>query len=542
MGISQAHPHTARKVCWLSSGGRKRPERPLPGLTATSETQCRNVLSSVGAAVFIVALAIEPFSQQLLSYYTCPQVIPSGASLPRTQYYRGLDHTHLFAGMSGTDYGLQSNAYAGIFSNSPIQVEFECTSGNCTFDEFASVGICSHCDEIHGIEIATETAQGRNGDEGPILTSAFARNYSIFTGESLVQTNNVNTSPPYFPFEFLVGDSSLGPGFGSNVSVQFLAANPWWTSITNEDGDESLPPPSDCSAPSRNTSWPCKGQGAANCTIGICVKTYRSEVTNGKLVENVTSTFANFSLTPDYGMVDTGCIPPALRANLTNQGNITDEPRFQQLDPIPWNELDIPDACFYKVEMGTASGTARFVGDFLTGNVSFDYANDFTAPPMYPSVTAGPVQLQRLWMNGNMTIDSLNEMLGVMTESMTTYLRQTGEANVSAPVLGTSVVYDTCIAVQWGWLALPAALQAVTVAFLCALMLRIRLTHSGSSSAWKTSALALIFHSLDREILDRDGGRLHRMDEMKEKAGRLKVRMEPSGRGWKLVEEIRIVR
>lgn len=504
----------------------------------------RNGLSTIGAVVIIVALAVEPFSQQLLQYYNCVRTVPHQASLPRTQYYRGQNPTHLFAGMSSVDYGLESQGYGGIFAPSPLQVDFECPSGNCTFPDFSTVGLCSHCYELHGIQYEEEDADEHTEHEDseglPI-----ARRYYLPGGTSLFQSNNESTTPPFEPFEFLVGNftpNERGSGFGSNVTLEFLSANPYWTSVQNGEGQVSGGKPPGCSAPPLNTTWPCKDAGAANCTIGICVKEYHAEVRSGRLVETVESATTDFFLTSDYTLLDTTCLPPLLRTRLVQQGNITTGARFQPYDPTPPPADAVPDECYYRVEMPSASGISRFLGEFLTGNVSFSFRDEISAPPIYPSVTKGPVQLQQLWKQGNMTLESLNGMLDAMTESMTSYMRMKGEANVSAPVMGDSLVYDTCIGVKWDWLILPAALEAVTVVFLVILMLSVKIPHSGSSSAWKTSALALMFHGLDREILDRDGGRLHRMNEMKETAGRLKVRMEPSGRGWKLVEDIRIVR
>ena len=76
---------------------------------------------------------------------------------------------------------------------------------------------------------------------------------------------------------------------------------------------------------------------------------------------------------------------------------------------------------------------------------------------------------------------------------MTNAIRASGGG---VPVIGTAYKMSTYVHIRWGWITLPAVVVLMTGAFLAAAILRSRAT---STTLWKSSALAMLFHGLDSD-------------------------------------------
>lgn len=104
----------------------------------------------------------------------------------------------------------------------------------------------------------------------------------------------------------------------------------------------------------------------------------------------------------------------------------------------------------------------------------------------------------------------------------------------------TTIPTDLIMNVQWAWLTLPIALLALAFIFQITTMVR---TSRRKTALWKSSTLALFFHGRGvQEGVQSVGGVI--MDDiagMKDVAGRMKVRLENTGRCWRVTEERRRV-
>ena len=127
---------------------------------------------------------------------------------------------------------------------------------------------------------------------------------------------------------------------------------------------------------------------------------------------------------------------------------------------------------------------------------------------------------------------------------MTAAMRENGDSVGSEPARGTVMARQTCVGVDWAWLALPVVLIAFTAVFLCVTVLmsrRFRRVGGGEGGggggngnkgpgrkAWKSSSLPLLWCGFGDEIRDRydafDGVR-----EMKGAGDGLNVRLERQG-------------
>lgn len=63
---------------------------------------------------------------------------------------------------------------------------------------------------------------------------------------------------------------------------------------------------------------------------------------------------------------------------------------------------------------------------------------------------------------------------------------------------GTSWVSEVYVQVHWPWMALPAAINVLSIIFLISTAL---ITRSRDHRLWKTSTLSILYHGLDESLL-----------------------------------------
>lgn len=111
-----------------------------------------------GAAIILLALAVDPFTQQVLQFQSCPVPMDGlTAIIVRTNNYTiGRSATN-GAGPS-IDAKMTAALYQGMLnppSNASAAMSTYCASGNCTFPSsdnvaYSSLAICPSVDDISG--------------------------------------------------------------------------------------------------------------------------------------------------------------------------------------------------------------------------------------------------------------------------------------------------------------------------------------------------------------------------------------------------------
>ncbi|CAL3969892.1 unnamed protein product [Diplocarpon coronariae] len=104
-------------------------------------------LAALGALVTIVTIAVDPFVQQTIRFYSCSYVdVQSRASIPIARSYTPQQNmlSPMEAGMVGAIYqGLTQPTFNGSFGSS------SCPTGNCTFPvKYTTFGVCNSCTNV----------------------------------------------------------------------------------------------------------------------------------------------------------------------------------------------------------------------------------------------------------------------------------------------------------------------------------------------------------------------------------------------------------
>jgi hypothetical protein len=480
-------------------------------------------LAALGAAITILAIASDPFIQQVIKYRPCPQAVPSlQASVLRTNNYTINSNTSL-SDVSAIDAPMQAALYEGVYESFSA-ITPTCPTGNCTFPHYRTVGMCSACNEISNTINATCSN----------TTDATTCNWTLPSGLTLNLTEGVamRMAPAYDTTTLSVSEV---------ITFTDLLDYDKTHIVNFTDGIYGTP--SDVMA--------------VQCSLFPCVRTYGMDVVENQNTEVLLDTSemvqqqANSSEMVQqliYGEV------PFVMANQSQIGNADaiapyigapmpclldgtyydatsfTEPNTTNIWPVKGllpNDATayLPNSCVFMWE--NTFGLEDYLPLFLQGNVSA-----IQGVPNY----GNPDWMVQLYDNGNATFQTVNATWAAIADSITMRVRKSGDPSNSEPAAGVVLQTDTCVSVQWPWLNFPAALLVLTLVFLLATIVQSR-RHT-NLHIWKGSPLALLFHGMDQDLSDRYR-LVDQLDEMEEKANHMLVQIRDIEGGLRFVDAAR---
>ncbi|OAG06952.1 uncharacterized protein CC84DRAFT_1195324 [Paraphaeosphaeria sporulosa] len=429
-------------------------------------------LSSLGALIGILSLALGPFAQQIATYKTRNVESDLGAVIPRALNYNGA----LKGNTSSTGYvpilPLKAAVYNGLFAenNRPAaSLPFTCQSGNCAWEPFETLAVCHECIDISAL--ATR-----------YCPSEFGPNPNVSTcGWQVPQGARLNTSSDVFSMTSFIPSAYGDMPHSTLIRIIFM-------------GTELH------SVPDAVNVW------AKQCSLQACVQTLSSSIVNGTLQEKVTQTTNNHSVvdmsSPDSESEYDVYIKGADELYLLGMGALlsirgwfgaifTNGSATRTATDFTRSVTDADRAVVVNLTVGISSGETFFDTDIITA----------------------------FYWNYYEYADGLNMLMSDLAVSMTTAFRGFMGA---VPVSGKSTSMESYVHVRWGFSILPVAVVLATVLFLIAGMV---LTRRSQTKLWKSSALAALFHGLDhdtRALFDAEDD----LEQKKTQAKRVKVRLQ----------------
>ena len=479
---------------------------PSGALSLLWRLRGRHFLASLGAVITVLALATDPFAQQIVHYRDCSIPVPGmNSSLPRTNYYYEEGGLHTGALYQSIVPGVQSAINAGVFSPSGSP-DAECQTGNCTWVlEYSSVGWCSACEDItHLLSITNHTSHVTEGNSNYTFTQWNLTTVLPDGGLGVWMVSETGTEE-YAAMGATPVNSQDVPGEAFVTSIDFVLGQNLMGTMNPSTG-ESWP---DCNSTAANATWKCQGYGASRCQLFSCVKTFNASVNTGRLTETLIGTSSNWggNGTDDaLTMLDTHCINSGERQSLESLGyDIRDNERWLAYNITfmlsTWPELNdtFPESmvirdCLYAVDMTFMNSLDGYLVSLFSGNVT----GPVVAPEAPLGEFSGPQALQAFFNFGDVTLQRVDDTFANITASLTNYIRQNSVANFSTPALGVASQDKTCIVVRWPWLLFPATLVLLTLIFFVLTLLETRPTGT-RPDIWKSSPLALLYHGLAHE-------------------------------------------
>lgn len=517
--------------------------------------RARHLLASCGALITILALAADPFAQQIIRYHECFVPAPGPpVVLPRTNYYKERGGFHTGADLEQIVPGVTSALNAGVFSSiSPPSTD--CTTGNCTWaSEYSSIGYCSACEDITNQLVFKNQTFHTHYKDGNKTDTFNTWNFTTLLpgGLACMTTNDFEdvyvgsglyayAAMGQSPLKVIESPPQMKTG-PFPVSIDFVLAKDYLGIMNPSTGK----PWDDCNSAVANQTWKCRGYGASRCWLSPCVKTFAASMQAGVLRETLLSSSYSFQtssgpysteLPITHASLDTQCLNAHERHAVEGLGykikpdkrwlafNISKTPKLQLLKrPNPkagFPESMASRGCLYAIDETFVVSLSEFLPYFFTGNVSGPAAvfydeqiGDFS----------GPQVAQAVFNFGDVSFGRVSELFANVTDSLTNYIRQNGDDNFSAPAIGIARQEKACIAVRWPWLLFPVALVLLTLIFFTLMVLETRPT-GNRPEIWKSSPLALLYHGLDSPI-SKDGRDIRHMHEMQALAKSTTVQLD----------------
>jgi hypothetical protein len=517
----------------------------------------RDLLALLAAFLTVASLGIDSFTQAVVSFHPCTTLTSAVPSISRINSFFT---TGVFGAFNPT---WVDRAIEASYDNpASILPDYTCPADFCNFTKpYHSVGICSKCFDVSD-QVQTGCADDR--------TSC---NYTL--------------SIPGFPTENTTAGYTSEPAGGNAVLRRWrvLSVRGYLSKQTvNSSYITTL------DIVSASPLFGCR------CQLFYCIRSYTATIDHGTLTETLESISENWSSSTNetrvIGTVRVDCLKPQLKRYLLDMGYLSDD-----TDWMPWNgtylngseaqdhssdssNLTILTGCVYQLYAGGSKGqwtTIEHFTDSLLNSV-----NGTTLRTL--SVDDGPMTMENpsavtlagLYNRGELSIESLNHAFENFTTVVSNYMRTLNPSmpyngvgdkisipenlNVSQyhngsystpsliplnplssspedwnqPITGQALEDTTCIHVRWPWLALPAAIFLGTLIFLA--MFIAKTTIDSDRQVWKSSQNALIWHSLDGTA-ESESDTLVTKKEMDCRAKEIKVRLEKTTRGWKLVQD-----
>ncbi|KAJ6443157.1 metallopeptidase, catalytic domain-containingprotein [Purpureocillium lavendulum] len=476
-------------------------------------------LATFGAILVLVTLAVDPFSQALVSYYSCPRPAAGTAAIPRANAYDS-SGSHFGANAETLDSPMRLAIYMGLLEppvNSSVSVKASCATGNCTFPSesgatFTTLGMCHSCSDV------TSSIKGGSG----------LFNFSLPDGPRLSTNLLVNTTITQAQDFY-----SLHGGYFNITAISLSSSEPNCNKLR------------------------CMTQPfASTCEFVPCIRTYAANVTESRYEERELDQqrlrwagpdLWNFSLAVKSTLrrgIWTACNSTNAKTETNTvqvfkaNSTMISEWLRDTVDPsaVEWYP---PDCVFRFNTAATRAIYQNLYDDF------WNHAELYAA--LAGGGSQGPVWAQTLWNNGTINITSVDAYMRGLALSMSAQMRKDSQNYLNSSgdmsfTLGQAWKSEACIGIHWEFMSFQASLLVLEVFFFAVLVVLDR--RSAWPGDWKSSALAPLFLGLgSASVSDSDAepgvkARARRApasaNDMLAAAKRLKVRLGHERGSWVL--------
>lgn len=326
-------------------------------------------------------------------------------------------------GLNKVSFVTLGDIYSGIFqSQAPHSdaAEMECSTGNCTFATYQSLGFCSSCTDITDL-LHHST---RYDEESQFLEDVYTLSNGLSWSTILASAILMNASTYMDLLRLDMGNAAL--------IVNFTAI-----SLSIDSAFSDTPQPH-----------------ATECTLYFCINTYEAVVREGQLSENQTlvATSSNTTSLVHDELQDFILTPSTCYFNGTH---------IQDPD-------DDYENCVYKVDAFSRLALKNSISPLFNGSAASlnTYRQIWTDPIQALYGTAG-------------TFTEIESTFKSLALSLTNNART---KICNSKVEGTAWTTQSYVHVRWQWLALPAALLALGLSFLVVTVVKTRNQYIWKSS------------------------------------------------------------
>jgi hypothetical protein len=454
-------------------------------------------LVTVAALITVLALAFDPFVQQILTYPVIETTRSSTfATTKQSRYIVPGDNNMEFLGALNVAY------WSNDFALDPT-----CPSGNCTWPSFLSVELCSKCEDITS-SASLMGCDNAGFDPNLKADQSVPCNVSVPQGKwSSVPVSIVPEEGGSFTMS--IPENVIWEVDSLQASMDGDFPNKTYMGILNPHlvvAQAALTLPSDHNE--TMTSHPEKGlkiRNVTQCALSPCARTYSVSVSGG-----IPSTRRS---DPDYGVF---WVPPlSSQQSLLNicwkprsMGSVpnvlTNPPQYESLIWKNATEFAFCPATFlYRYDLqlvGSSNRSFWWIPKSFWMNLSWK--------------DKAPENIQKIIYSG------LESVTGNIAASVTKFSRTASNYTIT----GEMVINSSYVAVHWPWLAFPAALLVMGIVLLASTIL---VNKRRKLSPWKSSILPFLYHGLENDAISEDDEHTS-VSAMERSANAVNVRLDSS--------------
>ncbi|KAI0189000.1 hypothetical protein EV127DRAFT_470958 [Xylaria flabelliformis] len=456
----------------------------------------------MGALLAVLVLAMGPSAQQIVAFDT-QTVSQTGANssifVSKTFIIPGENLSYdMFLKRT-----LQGALVDGLFKEE-IPLGFTCQSGNCSWPDFTTLGLCSSCVDVSDnakvtlvgghVEDPWNTTLDLKTPSGFhfIYTPTPIQDYTL-TSEHMTTGLHVSTEgsveTQIGSFTVRKFDASVAPLAIVQQGVSQLVKNV--SNLVNIHYGEPTKP-----SQSITTTAVRVNATVTECIIRWCARTYQNfTVAHGRLKDFTLHQHPlglvnqdEISTTPLDIFTGTSKYYISEPKDDWRHGNAPIHPFVDSIFTI-FEELVVPKL---DSALRTTFQTSGLV-DSISG-LAFQYGSNVSAK------------------------------MDVIADSLTKWIQSESEDSVEVP--GTVWTEATVIHIRWVWLTFPVALVAFSAIFLITIAMN---SYKHNVPVWKSSLMPLLFHGVaewsDDEIRDIRQGNLEKKSDMERRAKTMNVKL-----------------
>ncbi|KAK3358399.1 hypothetical protein B0T24DRAFT_644199 [Lasiosphaeria ovina] len=505
-------------------------------------------LATLGAVVTVLALAVEPFVQQVVGYADRTVTVSDAASSADTAWADRLRAPYILeAGGEDPLYTAYINAITGAIWNKASaypRPSVHCPTGDCTFPPYQTLEWCAEAEVLSdpGAAATVDCSIAFNKTD-------FADIYNDFA-----QTGSRRNATRDCTIRFVDGRS---PPLVSKIQFSLEGGN--GPLVTNPAGKE----------PDYKTIFPTMIVSslyqAANDNIlannGTTILGVRSPVLAMSYARFDTDNTSSPEVPPQHmtlvhleRAVLSPCIAQRTAGVTRGQPRTDVQARAYGTTGVSYNKTaadpnnmfcwspdhdsnssNIPPFCTQLLQTWPRDISDRLTGRFTTEtlfNANGQSVNWRWHPSIDVKSPSSEDVLRQIQSRG------LGETAHVIAASLNNLAYENGD--ISDRVLGSYMVNEKIIEVRWAWLALPFALEVIGVALLLVVMLRTRT----AAGLWKGSILPALYAKLEthgqgytgEEVSEKqDAFKVVRVSELKREAKAAQRRLKTPDGGERVV-------
>ncbi|TLD32954.1 hypothetical protein PspLS_01161 [Pyricularia sp. CBS 133598] len=508
------------------------------------------VVTIIAAVTLVVGFAITPFVQQAVKTLPCEKDLgPGTATIPVAQYVpwpNGRPKSP--SGRYNNDVpqnlrGAMISSLANPAQDIPV-VQPSCSTGNCTFPPYSSMGLCSVCIDITEQIIRGPMPTNSGSSEGTHLNFSIPNgreNYNWLNTRYITYPNKKTVAPVGLSVSYIHDDANktaLGNwplDVNAIARVDMLAFSDSPCSKIQNGGKRCPREVVIEDYPSDTTT----NVVAISCKMYPCIRTYNASVQFGVFKEELLSSVSTNLITThrnadsltlsEVGRGDSfvGLGSPCTtfnsdtytNANITKYSPKSNEKYLnttvfnpgQQFNPA--NVIKMPRECVYHLDQEYMEWMRNFMGNKIFG---FDnrctLGESRDRAKISETVACDNWWLGQLYNDRNATKETVVKTMDAFTKSISDQFRVMGkwpDEEYNQEILpnnstGTAARTTICLTFAWEWLLLPAVLIGITMMLLAITIIKSH-RHADWQPIWKGSVLPLVMYGLgDASMRERD--------------------------------------